>query len=139
MNHRQLKRDLRQGCTIQSSTAPELFAPGTGYLQPAQPQAFDFHRKRLTEFNGDAPRKFVQGLLAPKSPKSARSPPSAKMADVIRFSDHEPRYRLAVRQEESALIIVLPVIRIERYADPAPPERKRQRKRLRRHIGKTED
>jgi hypothetical protein len=61
------------------------------------------------------------------------------MADVIRFADYGPRYRPVVRQEESALVIVLPVIRIERYADPAPPERERQRKRLRRHIGKTED
>ena len=63
------------------------------------------------------------------------------MADVIRFADYGPRYRPVVRQEESALVIVLPVIRIERYADPGAegPERKRQRKRLRRHIGKTED
>lgn len=61
------------------------------------------------------------------------------MSKIVRFADYEPRYRPAVQQEESALVIVLPVIRIERYADLAPPERRRQRKRLRRHIGKTED
>lgn len=60
---RQMKRDLRAGCTLQSSTAPDLFVAGTGYLQPTLPQSFEFHRRRLTEFNGDAPRKFVQALI----------------------------------------------------------------------------
>lgn len=66
-----------------------------------------------------------------------------QMADIIRFADYGPRYRPVVHNEESALIIVLPVIRIERYAveygGRMAGKTEKQRQRLRRHIGKTED
>jgi hypothetical protein len=40
---------------------------------------------------------------------------------IIRFSDYDPLPRSRVRTEENALIIVLPVIRIERFDDAIAP------------------
>ena len=53
------------------------------------------------------------------------------MAEVIRFSDYERKSRDADAVSprdpaDSAIIIVLPVIRLERYAEPSAPARGRK-------------
>lgn len=47
-------------------------------------------------------------------------------ATILRFCDYErePRPRLVPRDD--AIIIILPVVRIERYAEPEPRARKRK-------------
>ncbi len=52
MNLKQHRRDLRLGCTIQSSTAPALFAAASGHLGPANPAQFEAHAKHLTVARG---------------------------------------------------------------------------------------
>lgn len=48
MNLKQHRRDLRLGCTIQSSTAPALFAQAAGHLTPADSRQFDQVAHHLT-------------------------------------------------------------------------------------------
>ncbi len=65
-------------------------------------------------------------------------------AKIVRFSDYEAAYKPRLPSEESALVIILPVIRIERYDDAIAsvmgrPMRAGQRQRLARHMKDIED
>lgn len=60
-------------------------------------------------------------------------------AKIVRFSDYESAYKPRMPSDEPALVIILPVIRVERYAPDARPMRTTQRRRLARHMKDIED
>jgi hypothetical protein len=63
------------------------------------------------------------------------------MGTVIAFSEHEHRVRskrvVLSEKSESATVIILPVIRIERFDDASPPASRSQRRRRRRRASRS--
>ena len=63
-----------------------------------------------------------------------------KMGTVISFPDmgrRARRIRLRVRNQESATVIILPVIRIERFIEEPREASRSQRRRRRRRVSRT--
>jgi hypothetical protein len=62
------------------------------------------------------------------------------MGTIIRFPEatrRARRIRVSVGKDESATVIILPVIRIERFAEEPPVTNRNQRRRRRRRVSRT--
>lgn len=68
----------------------------------------------------------------------SKSKPRPRSAEIVRFCDFAAPWTAPAPRTEPALVIVLPVIRIERY-DLTPARRDPQRRRLARHLKDIED